>query len=219
MTQQNLFGPSSDYADTFSEAVTRLGLLVTPLIWKAHKDSIADLGDRMTSDRRFSRLRSGERANWLHRQIIEDARELLKEFGVETAHRWHEVHAMDILYIENIGTIGFKRLRRGLRRSNYDTQHNGQYWSQSITEREVKLIVGYRPNEKWTDASIYLTLPSGPARGPVLEYVQIPDQTEQLIHITRRVPAAELPAAKEPPRFVIKPKRDTRKKQADSDAG
>ncbi len=218
--QRPLFEANPERARSFGDAATRLSAIVTPLAWKAHKDTLLDMGDRVKSDKWFRRLKPGERAQVIHRQIIEEMMDLLREYGRGLTYQWREVHSMNLLCIDDIAVIGFKRFRRDFSRSNYETRHNTEFWSQEDNERPIKLIIGYLPNAAWNDASIYLTLPAGRPGGPALEYMPVADQTERIIHVASTKPLEQLPPpVRAPKRFVLKSKTPASKKgKADSDA-
>lgn len=219
--QKELFELYPERAANFAAAQTILAPVATPLIWKAMTEAIADIGRRVEEDRGFKILLPHERAQWLHRQIVVRVDDHLKEIGGGlVAFKWHSPHRMNVLNIEDQVHLCFKRVRRGLQRSNYHTAHQEEYWTQTGEEKPLKMIIGYWPNETWNHANIYLTLPTGRAGRRIAEWAPIFDQSAQLISLAAGK-KAEAPQNEERVRFVAKPKtRDSRKtKRSEGDVG
>ena len=216
MHKQLLLFPEQRAAN-FAAALTILEPIVIPLAWKAHKDALDEFGDRRLSDESFRILLPGEAAQFVHRQVVHRLSRLLSDHGLGIPHRWIRIHGMDVLCVDDQVYLCFKKLRRGLKRSNYKTAHNEAFWRQSDSGRPLKLIYGYRPNRFWNDARSYLTLPSGRR---VVEWVDVLDQTEQLIQLVSTGRAAPAISQEKRKRFIARPKANTgRKRKAEGEDG
>lgn len=207
------------HAANFATAVSVLEPVVTPLAWKAHQDVMADFGDRRIADEAFRRLEAGESAQFIHRQVVGTLQSLLKIHGNGLNHRWFKVKNMDVLNVDDKVHLCFKKVDTDLRRSNYPTEHNNQFWRQSGAGKPLRLLFGYRPNESWNRAATFITLPSGRR---VLHSIAVDDQTARLIELLTPARTVVQQAPKKP-KFTAKPKtsiarEDKRRKTDDGQA-
>lgn len=207
MRQKSLFG-ESEQTKSFDEAFKFLDdKRVIAIAWKGHEEVLSEFGHRFKEEQAFKNLRPEERAQFVHRQVVERMKALMTTHCPvmgELCYAWRREQNMDILSVDGRFLLCFKKLRDDLSRSNYPTQKNKEFWSQESSGRPLKLIIGYRPNAQWSAGRLYLTLPS---RNRVAEWRLIEDQTAAIINLQLSSKEQQQPAVDDTePMFKTKPK-------------